>query len=91
LTRNPASAAAAEAHEGQSRGAVFDAMIERGRELNSLAAGALEALPENARSSRMEDGDAGARFWGPGYTGRGPRHLLLHNQGCSRVPESGRT
>lgn len=38
---------------------MFDAMIERGKELNSLAAGALEALPENTRTGRMEDGTGG--------------------------------
>ena len=41
---------------------MFDAMIEKGRQLNSLAAGALESLPENARGSNMENGDAGVRL-----------------------------
>lgn len=51
--------AAAEEHEGESRGAVLTAMIEKGKAMNSLAAGALEALPENGRTGRMEDGSAG--------------------------------
>ena len=41
---------------------MFDAMIEKGRQLTSLAAGALESLPENARGSNMENGDAGAQL-----------------------------
>jgi hypothetical protein len=47
---------------------VFDAMIEKGRQLNSLAAGALESLPENARGSNMENGDAGAQLLCKPYT-----------------------
>ncbi len=37
---------------------MLSSMIEKGKAMNSLAAGALAALPENTRTSRMEDGSA---------------------------------